>query len=133
MNTNQKRLFHIAIAKRHATSHRPNKEPLIYSRYKREPFTLEPNITNKEFYKLLGKNTISKGYIKSQGYPEILNLDKLIKAIRLTANKTNLSKKDLFKYLINDEPTLKWQDLYTFELKQGTTIEKDFEVNYKNS
>lgn len=80
------------------------------------------------------KNTISKKYIVNHivsNYGEMRHdADRMVKALRVTANEYNLNLKDLFHYIIERANTIPMATSYGFDTAYGREIRQTFSNNY---
>ena len=80
------------------------------------------------------KNTISKKYIVDyivSEYGEMRHdADRMVRALRVTANEYNLNLKDLFHYIIERANTIPMATSYGFDTAYGREIRQTFSNNY---
>lgn len=84
------------------------------------------------------KDTISKKYIKDYiekelGYELRHDLEAMTKAIRTTAKRFKVGRKNLFHYIIERTNTIPMTTSYGFDTAYGREIREVFEYNYYNN
>ena len=82
-------------------------------------------------------NTISKKYIVDYlvtNYGEMRHdADRMVIAVRLTAKRYGLDKKDLFHYIIERTDGISGATSYGFDTAYGREIRETFEYKYYNN